>query len=51
MSGSCVRMVKSSAYVVMIVLSVVGWGIFAVKRLKRQGERIAPWGDSVFNVY
>lgn len=44
MSGSCVRMVKSSAYVVMIVLSVVGWGISAVKRLKRQGERIAPWG-------
>ena len=28
----------------MIVLSVVGWGMSAVKRLKRQGERIAPWG-------
>ena len=27
-----------------MVLSVVGWGISAVKRLKRQGERIAPWG-------
>ena len=45
MSGSCVRMVKSSAYVVMIVLSVVGWGISAVKRLKRQGER--PFHDSL----
>ena len=46
MSRSCVRMVKSSTYVVMIVLSVVGWGISAVKRLKRQGERTAPWGTS-----
>ena len=44
MSGSCVRMVRSSAYVVMIVLSVFGWGISAMKRLKRQGERIVPWG-------
>ena len=29
----------------MMVLSVVGWGISAVKRLKRQGER--PFHDSL----
>ena len=40
----CVTIVMSSAYVMSLELGEWGMGRSRVKRLKRVGERMAPWG-------
>ena len=49
--GCWVVIVKSSAYEYIVVLGKCGSGMSLVKRLKRVGERMAPWGTPFWRCF